>query len=108
MEESFRIEMLHGRVHFVDPTSSLSMATVRARDFIIASGPRPASLPIPGADHLLTSDDFMELNELPDTLIFVGGGFISFEFAHVAAQSGCKVMIGNIYPSRMISMGRSP
>ncbi len=96
-EESFRasgIETLHGRAHFVDPNKlAIDGHTVRARHFVIASGSRPASLPIPGADHLLTSDDFMELNELPDTLIFVGGGYISFEFAHVAAQAGCKVMI---------------
>lgn len=97
VEESFRasgIETLHGRAHFVDANElAVDGHTVRARHFVIASGSRPASLPMPGADHLLTSDDFMEMNELPDTLIFVGGGYISFEFAHVAAQAGCKVMI---------------
>lgn len=97
VEESFRatgIETLHGRAHFVDPNKlAVDGHTVRARHFVIASGSTPASLPIPGAEHLLTSDDFMELNELPDTLIFVGGGYVSFEFAHVAARAGCKVMI---------------
>jgi pyruvate/2-oxoglutarate dehydrogenase complex dihydrolipoamide dehydrogenase (E3) component len=51
---------------------------------------------------------FLLPHELAVTLIFAGGGFISFEFADVAAQAGCKVMIGNIYPSRMTSVGGSP
>jgi glutathione reductase (NADPH) len=97
VEKSFRtsgIETLHGRAHFVDPGKlAIDGHTARARHFVIASGSTPASLPIPGAEHLLTSDDFMELNELPDTLIFVGGGYISFEDPHVAARAGCKVMI---------------
>jgi glutathione reductase (NADPH) len=44
-------------------------------------------------EHLLTSDDFMELEELPESLVFVGGDYISFEFAHVAARGGAKVTI---------------
>ena len=30
---------------------------------------------------------------LPDKIVFVGGGYISFEFAHVAARAGAKVTI---------------
>jgi glutathione reductase (NADPH) len=41
----------------------------------------------------LTSDDFLELDELPPSLAFVGGGYISFEFAHTAARAGAKVTI---------------
>src|SRR6185437_5197314 len=46
-----------------------------------------------GAEHLMTSDDFLELDELPKTMVFVGGGYISFEFAHIAARAGAKVTI---------------
>ena len=35
----------------------------------------------------------MELNELPSKVVFVGGGYISFEFAHVAARAGANVTI---------------
>jgi glutathione reductase (NADPH) len=97
VESSFRqsgIETLHGLAHFVDPHKlAVDGNTVEARHFVIASGSTPTRLPIPGADHLLTSDDFMELDRLPKSLICVGGGYISFEFAHVAAQAGCKVTI---------------
>jgi glutathione reductase (NADPH) len=35
----------------------------------------------------------MELDELPSKVVFVGGGYISFEFAHVAARAGANVTI---------------
>lgn len=59
----------------------------------IAVGAEPARLPIEGFEHLITSDDFLELDELPKRVIFVGGGYVSFEFAHVAARFGASVTI---------------
>jgi glutathione reductase (NADPH) len=50
-------------------------------------------LGIPGAEHLTTSDQFLELNELPRRILFIGGGYIAFEFAHVAALAGSQVTI---------------
>lgn len=59
----------------------------------IAVGAKPLSLPIEGAEHLITSDDFMELNDLPRRIVFIGGGFVSFEFAHVAARFNVEVTV---------------
>ena len=59
---------------------------LEAEFFIIATGAEPLQLPITGNEHLLTSTDFLDLEELPSRLVFVGGGFISFEFAHFAAR----------------------
>jgi len=42
---------------------------------------------------LTTSERFLELDELPNSIVFVGGGYISFEFAHLAARAGAKVRI---------------
>ena len=66
----------------------------------IAVGAAPAKLPIEGSQHLITSDDFLELEELPRRVLFVGGGYISFEFAHIAARFGAVVTIlhGNDHP----------
>lgn len=92
--QSSGIETLNGRAHFVNPNKlAVDGHTVEARHFVIASGSTPAHLPIAGSDHLLTSEDFMELDELPEYLVFVGGGYISFEFAHIAARAGAKVTI---------------
>ncbi len=59
----------------------------------IAVGAKPAKLSLDGAEHLITSDDFLELDALPERIVFVGGGYVSFEFAHVAARFGAQVTI---------------
>ena len=44
------------------------------RFVIIAAGARPATLRIPGEEHLTTSEKFLELDSLPPRILFVGGG----------------------------------
>jgi glutathione reductase (NADPH) len=60
---------------------------------LVATGAMPAVLPFPGAEYLTTSEQFLELDTLPARVVFVGGGYISFEFAHVAARAGAHVTI---------------
>ena len=66
---------------------------LEAKKVHIAVGAKPAKLPIEGFEHLITSDDFLELDNLPKRIIFAGGGYVSFEFAHVAARFGADVTI---------------
>jgi glutathione reductase (NADPH) len=88
------ITPIHGRASFVDEeTIEVNGETLKAKNFVIAAGAKPAPIPIDGFDHLTTSTEFLELEELPETIVFVGGGFISFEFAHIAARAGSKVHI---------------
>jgi glutathione reductase (NADPH) len=56
--------------------------------FVIATGSKPMPLPIKGAEYTLDSKAFMALENLPRRIVFIGGGFISFEFAHFAARIG--------------------
>ena len=63
------------------------------RAIVVATGARPADLPLEGREHLVTSEQFLELPALPSSMIFVGGGYISFEFAHVAARADVRVSI---------------
>jgi glutathione reductase (NADPH) len=58
--------------------------------FIVATGPKPAAIPLEGVEHLVTSSEFLERSSLPGRIVFVGGGFISFEFAHFAARIGSQ------------------
>jgi glutathione reductase (NADPH) len=96
-EKSFRdsgIATFHGRAEFVDEhTLEVDGRRVRADKITLANGARPMSLPIDGAEHLIHSDQFMELDELPRRLVFAGGGYITFEFAHMAARAGTDVTI---------------
>ncbi len=66
---------------------------LEGRHVVIAAGQKPADLKIPGTEHLTTSDRFLELDELPKRILFIGGGYIAFEFAHVAVRAGAKVTI---------------
>jgi glutathione reductase (NADPH) len=63
------------------------------RPVLVATGAKPRRLNIPGEEHLTTSDQFLELASLPPHVLFVGGGYISFEFAHLAVRAGSQVTI---------------
>src|SRR3984957_15599577 len=84
----------HGRARFAGPTTlQVGEETLEGRYVVIATGEVPADLRIPGAEHLTTSDRFLELNELPERILFIGGGYIAFEFGHVAACAGSRVTV---------------
>ena len=88
------IAAFHGRARFAGPTTvQVGEETLEGRYVVIAAGEAPADLGIPGAEHLTTSEQFLELNELPRRLLFIGGGYIAFEFAHVAALAGSQVTV---------------
>ena len=88
------IAALHGRARFVGPRKlRVGNEDIEADHFVIATGARPATLRFPGAEHLITSEQFLELDVLPHRIAFVGGGYISFEFAHVAVRAGAEVAI---------------
>ncbi|HET7342584.1 MAG TPA: NAD(P)/FAD-dependent oxidoreductase, partial [Methylomirabilota bacterium] len=88
------IEQFHGRARFVGPTTlAVGGDRLVGRHVLIAAGSMPAPLKFPGAERLISSEQFLELVALPSRVIFVGGGYISFEFAHVAARAGATVTI---------------
>jgi glutathione reductase (NADPH) len=96
-EKSFAkqgVDAFHGRARFTGPnTIAVAGQTLEGGYIVVAAGAKPASLTIPGAAHLVTSEQFLELDRLPSRIVFVGGGYISFEFAHIAIRSGAAVSI---------------
>ncbi len=96
-EEGFAkagIVAFHGRAHFVgENTIRVGDEVLETRFAVIAAGQKPADLKIPGQELLTTSEQFLELDELPRRILFIGGGYIAFEFAHVAARVGSDVTI---------------
>lgn len=88
------IAVFHGTATFADATTLiLDNEPLAAKHVVIATGATPMKLGINGGEHLTTSDMFLELEELPERVVFVGGGYISFEFAHIAARAGAQVTI---------------
>lgn len=92
--EKIGVTSFHGRASFVDEeTIEVNGERLTAKNFLIAAGAKPAPLPIDGFEHLTTSTKFLDLDDLPQKLVFVGGGYISFEFAFIAAMAGSEVEI---------------
>ncbi|MEO5609126.1 MAG: NAD(P)/FAD-dependent oxidoreductase [Ornithinibacter sp.] len=92
MENGLRangVDTLHGPARFTS-RDSIEIGGTRydASHFLIATGARPRALHFAGHEHLVDSTDFLDLPVLPPRILFVGGGFISFEFAHIAARAG--------------------
>jgi glutathione reductase (NADPH) len=88
------VEQFQGRARFVGPTTlAVGDDRLTGRRVLIAAGAMPIPLSFPGADRLTTSEQFLDLDRLPPRIVFVGGGYVSFEFAHVAARAGVDVTI---------------
>jgi glutathione reductase (NADPH) len=96
-EEAFAkqgITAYHGSARFAGPDRvAVDGHVLLGSHILIASGARPVSLRFPGAEHLITSDAFMELEHLPERIAMVGGGYIAAEFSHIAARAGAKVVV---------------
>ncbi|MGB3761663.1 MAG: NAD(P)/FAD-dependent oxidoreductase [Ornithinimicrobium sp.] len=88
------VTTLHGHARFTGPHQlEIDGSPYDADRFLVATGARPRALDFEGHPHLIDSTDFLDLEELPARILFVGGGFISFEFAHIAARAGSSPVI---------------
>ena len=89
------IERMHGTARFISPEEVAigPDLTVRPERIVIATGSKTARLDFAGAEFTVTSDDFLELAQLPRRIAFVGGGYIAMEFAHVARAAGAAVTV---------------
>jgi glutathione reductase (NADPH) len=88
------IDGFHGMARFTGPdTITVEGRALQGRNILIATGARPAPLGFSGAEHVITSDAFMELGQLPKRIVMVGGGYIAAEFSHIAARAGAKVTV---------------
>ncbi len=85
---------LHDRARFAGPNAlMIGEDLVTARFIGIATGSVPRPLAIPGETLVSSSDDFLAMESLPARILFIGGGFISFEFAFIASAAGAEVTI---------------
>lgn len=88
------VQAFHGVASFSSAnTVRVGDDELQADHIVLATGLDPKPLNIPGEELLIDSTKFLDLPQLPDKLVMVGGGYIAFEFAHIAARAGAKVTI---------------
>lgn len=105
------IEYLNGKAEVKD-SETLTVknksidATIKFQNLIIATGSKTAILPIEGADSedILTSQDLLEMTEVPSSLTIIGGGVIGMEFAFIYNALGTKVNVVEFFPQILNNM----
>jgi dihydrolipoamide dehydrogenase len=73
---------------------------VSTRNVILATGSRPRSLPgmPPDGKTIVTSDEILELKQVPKSLVVIGAGAVGIEFASVFARFGATVTVIELLP----------
>ncbi|MBM3545478.1 MAG: glutathione-disulfide reductase [Alphaproteobacteria bacterium] len=86
------VQIIDGHARLVDAhTVEVNGQRHTAETIMIATGGRPVRPEIPGIDLTMTSDDILDMKEIPEHLVIVGGGYIAVEFAGVFRNLGSKV-----------------
>lgn len=89
-----KVNIVEGEARFVEPGMvAVGDALYTAPKIIVATGSKPAKLPIPGADSTVTSDELLRLETLPQSIAIIGGGVIGMEFASIFNAFGVDVTV---------------
>ena len=103
MLDNAGIELVRGWGRFLSPTEiDVDGRRLAAPRVLVATGSHPAADAIPGLEAAMTSDDILELREIPPALLVIGGGYIAVEFASILAGLGSRVTLAirDVYPLR--------
>lgn len=88
------VELIRGRGTLIDRhTVEVDGKRLTAKKILIAVGGWPTMPQVPGIEHVITSNEALDLPELPKEMIIVGGGFIAVEFAGIFNALGVKTTI---------------
>jgi len=109
--KGFNIEVIYGKASFIDKntveyvTGEGTKATISAKKVIIATGSKASKLPIEGIDlpNVITSNEALNLDYIPNDIVIIGGGVIGIEFAGIFASFGANVTVIE-YAPRILPM----
>jgi len=102
-----KVEIIRGRARLL-PSLQVEIQSgegqkqvIQARKIILATGGKPISLPIPGADSpsgIINAEKILNLESVPKSIIMIGGGVIGIEMATILAKLGCQVSVVEMLP----------
>lgn len=88
------VQLLKGHTQFVDAhTLSVEGQKHSAHQILIAVGGKPFKPKIAGIEHAITSDDLINIEQLPKRMAIIGGGYIGVEFASILNGFGCDITL---------------
>ncbi len=89
------VEVVQGDARLIDPhTVVVGAEHYQARHILIATGSHPVTPPeISGREHILDSNDFFEMEQLPASILIQGAGYIAMELGCVLQKLGSQVQI---------------
>ena len=96
-----KIAVFRGEGRLVGPDSiKVGNELLAAGKIIIATGSLPSRLSIPGANlpGVLTSDQILELDAMPESLVVIGAGVVGCEFASIFSALGARVTVLEVLP----------
>jgi glutathione reductase (NADPH) len=87
------VEIIDGHAALVDlHTVEIAGRSYTAENILIATGSWPETPQIPGIEHVISSNEALDLHELPRRIVIVGGGYIAVEFAGIFNGLGTEVV----------------
>jgi glutathione reductase (NADPH) len=87
------VEIIDGHAALTDRhTVEVAGRSYTAENILIATGSWPETPDIPGIEHVISSNEALDLEELPRHIVIVGGGYIAVEFAGIFNGFGSKVV----------------
>ncbi|MCM3556898.1 FAD-dependent oxidoreductase, partial [Janibacter melonis] len=99
---AYGFQVRPGQASFLDgDTLAVDGQALRARAYLVATGATPAIPEVVGLDSVdrLTSTTAMQLTELPESLVVIGGGYVGMEQAQLFAHLGTRVsVVGRLAP----------
>jgi glutathione reductase (NADPH) len=86
------VERIEGHARLLDAhTVEVGERRIRAETILVATGSWPELPRVPGIEHAITSNEAFFLDEVPRTVVIVGGGYIAVEFAGILHGFGAQV-----------------
>ena len=102
-----KVEIIRGRARLL-PSLQVEIEggdsqkrSIQASKIILATGSKPISLPIPGADSpsgIMSAEKILNLEKIPESIVIIGGGVIGVEMATILAKLGCQVSVVEMLP----------
>ena len=100
--QKHKIEIIEGEGRIISPTQvAVNGRTLTAKNILIATGSRPKDIPGMEVDgeRILNSDQLLQLEEIPKSLLIVGAGAVGCEFASFYADVGSEVTLIEMMPT---------